>query len=672
MSAKYGVWIMMAMVSLGCFAAKSSESITPMSQTIAAGDDFYQYVNHKALKQATIPEGYASLSSFVRVHLKTQQQLSTILTSILTKKDSDLNADEKNIRNLYLSYMNAQKIEDLGLTPINAELTLINEAQSHLDVARIMAKPGHVSIFETAIDIDQKDPEHYRLMLGQGGLGLGSKRYYLDTSLDMVHIRQQYLQYISFIFEQLGYENHQEKAESVLNFEAQLAKQYWSSEELRDVLKMYTPMSLSQLQSFAPGFYWSAYFSTSSIPPMALNKIILVTDTAITAAAKVFADTDVDTLKAYLLFHYTNGYADFLPQIIADAHFDFFSRELNGIHAKLPRQDRSIRAVDSLFGEAMGKLYVKHYFSAQSKQQITELIDYIKDTFAIRFRQNQWMDKATKQHALNKLAQFRIKIGYPDKWHDTQSLRFSEHKLIDNKKQIEQWRRHLAVTRLEIQVQHWEWDMNPQKVNAYYAPSSNEIVFPAAILQPPFFDPKADPAYNFGAIGAVIGHEIGHGFDDQGRHFDGQGVMRDWWSTTASQRYEQKTTALIKQYNQYSVNGVGVNGVLTLGENIGDLGGLTIALESYKRYALEHYPDGKMPVIDGLTGIQRFFIAWARVWQEKTTKAGMTSRLLTDPHSPGEFRVNGILRNIDDWYVAFDVTKDNALYLPKNQRVNIW
>ncbi|EMT0875538.1 M13 family metallopeptidase, partial [Providencia stuartii] len=417
---------------------------------------------------------------------------------------------------------------------------------------------------------------------------------------------------------------------------------------------------------------WDNFIQQWQLSDKQLNKVIVETDTAVEQLAKIYANTPVSTLQDYLRFHYLSDQAPYLNRDFSDARFDFYSRKLNGVEKQRTRKERALETVNRLQGEPMGQIYVEKYFNPESKAKITDLVSYVRGTFNSRLKDNDWMDDATRQEALKKLEQFTVKVGYPDKWNDFSSINLKPDTLLDNYKQALNWVYNDNMSKIGQPVRKWEWGMTPQTINAYFNPVQNEIVFPAAILQAPFFDPNVDPAYNYGAIGAVIGHEMGHGFDDQGSLYDGTGQLRNWWSDDSKQHFKQKTDKLVEQYNSFSVDGQKVNGQLTLGENIGDLGGLNIALSAYKQFVKENYPNGEAPIIDGTTGLQRFFISWARTWQELSNKESERNKILTDPHSPNQFRANGVVRNMDEWYQTFGVDKDSKLYLEPEQRIRIW
>nr|WP_314267430.1 M13 family metallopeptidase [uncultured Moellerella sp.] len=643
-----------------------------LSDSISPGDDFFLYVNQNWIEKAQIPTGMSRINSFVELNLKTEQQLQTLIDKLISQPASSLTHNQQNIRSLYLSYLDQDKIERAGLAPVAKTLATIREAKTASDIAKLMATPGFNAFISYWVDLDAKAPDTYVLYLGQGGLGLPNRNYYLDDNPQMEAIRKDYIAYIATILKLAGETDSAKKAQQIFDLEKSMALVHWSPEANRDTVKNYHPMSESDLENYTAGYGLSALFDYWQLSPQQREKIIVQNDSAVEQLAKIFTQTKIDTLKDYLLFHYLSGKANYLPKDFADARFDFYSKKLNGVKEQRPLKLRAIETVNKLQDEALGELYVETYFNADSKAKIVELVSYIRGTFQTRLQENSWMDAATQQEALKKLNLFNVKVGYPDQWHDFSDITLKEDALFDNYMQIVNWSYKDNMSRIGEKVRQWEWAMPPQMINAYFNPVQNEIVFPAAILQAPFFDPDVDPAYNYGAIGAVIGHEMGHGFDDQGRLYDGHGVLRDWWTAESQQKFDAKTSNLVKQYGQFSVDGLPVNGQLTLGENIGDVGGLSIALNAYKQFAKEHYPNGEAPIIDGTTGIQRFYISWARTWQELANQESERNKIMTDPHSPNQFRGNGVVRNMDDWYEAFNVDKKAKLYLPPVERVQIW
>ncbi|MGI3372896.1 M13 family metallopeptidase [Providencia stuartii] len=643
-----------------------------LSDNIASGDDFYRYVNQDWISKAKIPTGMPRINSFVELYLTTEKQLQSIIDQLQSSPEKELNHNQCNIRNLYVSYLNEDAIEKIGISPLKDDLDAITNAKNHNDISKLMALPAYTPFISYWVDLDAKQPDTYVLYLGQGGLGLPNRNYYLDDTPQMEEIRKNYIAYIATILKLAGENDVEKKAQQIFALEKSMAQAHWSPEARRDTIKNYHPMTLNDMKKFTQGFAWDNFIQQWQLSDKQLNKVIVETDTAVEQLAKIYANTPVSTLQDYLRFHYLSDQAPYLNRDFSDARFDFYSRKLNGVEKQRTRKERALETVNRLQGEPMGQIYVEKYFNPESKAKITDLVSYVRGTFNSRLKDNDWMDDATRQEALKKLEQFTVKVGYPDKWNDFSSINLKPDTLLDNYKQVLNWVYNDNMSKIGQPVRKWEWGMTPQTINAYFNPVQNEIVFPAAILQAPFFDPNVDPAYNYGAIGAVIGHEMGHGFDDQGSLYDGTGQLRNWWSDDSKQHFKQKTDKLVEQYNSFSVDGQKVNGQLTLGENIGDLGGLNIALSAYKQFVKENYPNGEAPIIDGTTGLQRFFISWARTWQELSNKESERNKILTDPHSPNQFRANGVVRNMDEWYQTFGVDKDSKLYLEPEQRIRIW
>ncbi|EJD6398664.1 M13 family metallopeptidase [Providencia alcalifaciens] len=643
-----------------------------LSDSINPGNDFYRYVNEDWISKAKIPTGMPRINSFVDLYLNTEKQTQYIIDELQKIPENSLSHNQRNIRNLYLSYLNEEAIEKSGLSPIQHDLDAIKKAKDHNEISALMTQPDYKSLISYWVDLDAKAPDTYVLYLGQGGLGLPNRNYYLEDTPQMKDIRQSYIAYIGTMLKLAGETGVEQKAQKIFDLEKSLATVHWSPEARRDTLKNYHAMSLDEMKKYTQGFDWDAFISSRKLTDKQLEKVIVETNSAVEQTAKIFADTPISTLKDYLTFQYISEHARYLNKTVADAQFDFYSKKLNGVEKQRTRQERALQTVNSLQGEPLGQIYVEKYFDPQSKEKIKDLVSYVRGTFNERLKDNDWMDDTTRQEALKKLEQFTVKVGYPDQWNDFSTINLNPNTLLDNYKQVLAWSYDDMISKIGQPVRKWEWGMTPQTVNAYFNPVQNEIVFPAAILQAPFFDPNVDPAYNYGAIGAVIGHEMGHGFDDQGSLYDGTGQLRNWWSDSAKEHFKQKTEKLVEQYNGFAVDDLNVNGQLTLGENIGDLGGLNIALSAYKQFVKENYPNGEAPIIDGTTGLQRFFIAWARTWQELSNKESERNKIMTDPHSPNQFRANGVVRNIDDWYQTFGVDKDSALYLAPEQRIRIW
>ena len=641
-----------------------------MSKTVKPGDDFYLYVNEGWLESTEIPQGFPRMDSFVFVHLQTEDQINTILKNILSGKTEGLTGAEQ-IKGLYESYMDETGIEELGLTPIQPKIDAIMKAETREDILRMMARPNYMPVVGMFAGLDAKNPKEYVLQVVQAGTGLPEITYYTSDDKPFPQIRSAYTDYVEGLLTKAGIDKPRERAESIVALETELAKVHWSPQEMRNPVKRYHAMTPEELKTYAPGIDWEVYMDEFGAPTDQ-EKIIVTGDTAVKESAAIFAKTPIDVLRSFTVYHFINNQAALLPKAYADAKFEFFSTRLSGIKEQRERSLRALGLVNELQGEIIGRLYVERYFPPESKAEMEKYIPFIKESFREHIKNSEWMDEATKKEAYAKLDGFIANIGYPDKWNDYSEIVIKSDDLIGNNRRIQEWELKDQASKIGKPRREWEWDYNPQQINAYYAPKRNQIVFLAAILQPPFFDPNADPAVNFAAIGAVIGHEMGHGFDDQGSQNDASGVLRNWWTPEARKEFEKRANVLVEQYNAYEpIEGTKVNGQLTLGENIGDLTGLSIAYTAYQKFIQDEY-GGKAPVIDGLTGDQRFFLAWGQLWRQKITDDALRKNILSDPHSPGQYRVNGIVRNMEPWYEAFEVTEENDLYIKPEKRVTIW
>ena len=636
------------------------------------GNDFFRYVNGAWYDNAAIPNDRTSTGSFQDLQIESEDEVRAIVNG-LESKTGALSPDEQKVRDLYHSFVDTQHIEQLGIAPAKPVLDAIAAIRTPDDVARMMGSRhwGTKSLFRAGIGIDDKKPDSYSVNLGQSGLGLPDRDYYLLTDKQIVAARDGYRDYIAKVFDLAHIPGGAEKSATILDLETAIAKLQWTRTERRNAEKTYNPMTVAELEHSAPGFPWRAFLTEQGIPGATdgTRRVIVEENTAFPALAALFAATPVSTWRDYLTFHYLSDHAASLPKDFDEARFDLFGKIMGGQKEQLAREKRGVLFLDGVMGEGVGKIYVARYFSPEAKAKAQALVSNLLAIYRQRIQAADWMSPATRQQALAKLAKINVKIGYPDIWRDYSKLQVDPNDLLGNGERAGEfeWNRRLA--RLDQPVDRSEWGMSPQTVNAYYNPSLNEIVFPAAILQPPFFDPNADDAVNYGGIGAVIGHEISHGFDDQGSKYDATGELKNWWTADDRKNFDARTGALAKQYNGYSpLTGLFINGELTLGENIADLAGLNIALAAY-HLSLGEKP---APVIGGLTGDQRFFLGWGQVWRFKSQDQAARQRLLSDPHSPPEFRVDGTVRNIDAWYTAFDVKPDDKLYLPPESRVHLW
>jgi putative endopeptidase len=646
--------------------------LTGMDKTVTPGDDFFRYVNGAWYDHATIPSDRTSTGAFVDLDVESEDRVRGIMADLEARKDR-LTPDEKRVRDLYHSYIDTARTAQLGLKPAEKDLQAIAAVKSLDDVARAMSSVamGTQSIFRTGIGIDDKNPGAYVVTLGQSGLGLPDRDYYLLNENGIVTARNAYRAYIAGILKLGEIPGADKKAEAIFDLETAIAKLHWPRAERRNAEKTYNPMGVAELETFAPQFPWRLYLKELGIPGVeqGTRRLVVSENTAFPQLAALFANTPVAVWRDYLTYHYLSSHASYLPQRFDDARFDFYGKVLGGQMQQLAREKRGVRFVDGVIGQEVGKIYVAKYFSPEAKTKAQDLVGNLLRVYRQRIEAADWMSPATRQKALEKAANFTVKIGYPDKWRDYSKFQTDADDLLGNAERASLFEWNRKLVRLDQPVDRSEWGMSPQTVNAYYEESLNEIVFPAAILQPPFFNPNADDAVNYGGIGAVIGHEISHGFDDQGSKYDAKGVLQNWWTPDDRKNFEARTAALAKQYGTYSsVKGMFVNGQLTLGENIADLAGLTVAQAAY-HLSLKGKP---APVLDGFNGDQRLFMGYAQVWRYKAHEETARQRLLSDPHSPPEFRITGAVRNVDAWYQAFNVKPENKLFLAPEARVHLW
>lgn len=641
-----------------------------ISGSVEPGDDFFTWVNAGWLESTEIPDGFSRFGAFNELRLLSEDRVEAIIRET-RETEAPTATPEQQIGDLYASYMDTHTIEERGLDPIRPTLEKLLAIESSEEAARWMGRPGTGSIVAAYVSLDQGDPERYVTHLRQSGLGMPDRDYYLRDDDPFPGHREAYEEYIAATFERAGIDRAAERAAEVMGLETAIAENHWTRVEQRDRQANYNLMTREELAEHAPQFPWDAFLGERGLDQV--GEMVVATDSAVAANAEVFANTDPETWASWHAFHWLNSHARMLPAEYETAHFEFYDRRLDGVEKPRARDKRGINLVSGRLGELVGRVYVERHFPPEYREQMLELVGYLRRAFAERLETLPWMDDETRVEAERKLESFLPKIGYPDKWRDYSDVTIADDDLIGNSRRLSEWSWKDQLAKLDEPVREWEWGMTPQTVNAYYSSTRNEIAFPAAILQPPFFDPHADPAVNFGAIGGVIGHEMGHGFDDQGSRSDADGVLRNWWTDTSREQFEQRTGRLVEQYNGFEpIEGMNVNGELALGENIGDLGGLSIALHAYRMYLEDHH-EGRAPELDGYTGEQRFFMAWAQVWRNLwASEESLRAQLVRGPHSPARYRVNGVVRNIDAWYEAFDIGPGDELYLPPKKRVSIW
>lgn len=641
-----------------------------MNTSVAAGDDFFAYANGVWAETTDIPSDRARYGVFDMLSLEVEQQVRDIVLDASARGGAP-GSNEQMIGDLYASWMDADTIEARGLEPALPYLDAIAAAESLEDITALMAQRDYHAPYGVFISADPENPERYIVRSGQSGLALPSRDYYLLDTGRFPEYRDAYKAYIERIFDLAGMPDGAQRADQILALETALAEVHWTREDSRDVTRTNNRMSMEEFFALAPELNLQAALESRGLPTE--GEIVVAQPSAITGAGALIASTDVDLLQAWLSFHFISGRASWLPAAFDEASFDFFSRTLSGTEEQRSRDLRGVQLVNGALGHPVGQVYVERHYPPEASRQMDELIQNLITGFRGRLERLEWMDDETRQEALVKLSTFEPRIGYPEVWNEYDGLEVRADDYFGNRQRLADFAWAEQLRRFPDPVDRRLWGWPPQIVNASYSPLMNQITFPAGILQAPFFDMNADPAMNYGAIGAVIGHEIGHGFDDNGRRFDAEGRIRDWWTQETNSRFVERSDRLVAQYNGFCpFPDECVNGRVSLGENIGDLGGMQMAYEAYRNYAAEHYPDGEPPVIDGYTGDQRFFLAWAQVWRTLFRDDALRAQLATGPHSPGMYRVNGVVRNLDAWYEAFGVTEEHELYLPPEERVRIW
>jgi putative endopeptidase len=646
--------------------------LTGMDKSVKPGDDFFQYANGTWYKNAVIPPDRTGTGSFPNLTILSEQRMTEIVKELEAKAQP--NAEERKIRDLYDAYTDTAAIEKNALTPATKDLAAIAALRTLDDVARAMGNPA-VPVdgpFAVGIAADAKDPTRYVATLTQSGIGMPNRDYYLKDDPALATTRDAYRTYLTKMLTLAGEQNAETRADAVFKLETEIARNQWTAVESRDADKTYNPMTAAKLAAAAPGFAWTTFLTAkgfSASGPNGDRVLIVRQNTAVPKLAALFAATPVPVWRDYLTVHYLHTMSAYLPKAFDEADFDFFGKVLGGQKEQLPRDTRAVHLIDQRLGHPLGKIYVAKYFPPESKAKVEALVANLLKAYDADIRQISWMTDATKTKALDKLHHFTPHVGYPDIWRDYSGLTISPTDLIGDIERSDAFEWHYRLDRIDRPVDRNEWNMTPPTVNAYYTSTLNSIFFPAAILQPPFFDPNADDAVNYGAIGAVMGHEIGHGFDDQGSKYSGVGKLESWWTDQDRKAFEDRVAALGAQYDSYEgVPGLHVNGKLTMGENIGDLSGLAISLQAY-HYSL----NGKTaPVLDGFTGDQRYFLGFAQIWRSKSNEASIRRQVLSNPHSPAHWRVVGPTRNVNAWYQAFNVEHGEKYYLAPDKRVHLW
>jgi predicted metalloendopeptidase len=649
-------------LGLGVDTAGFDRSVRPQ-------DDFFQFANGGWLARTEIPGDRASTGSFVLLRDQSQAAIRAIIEEAAAGSHP-AGSNARKVGDLYGSFMDTVRIEQLGITPLNEELAYIRAIRDRGQLPETfahLARQGVGTPLGAGVSQDRGNSSRYVVSVSQSGLGLPDRDYYLTQNDRFAAIRQSYTAYAQRMLELAGTPNAAEAARRVVAFETELARVQWERTRNRDANATYNPTALTRLQATTPGFRWADYLRAAGMN--GVDTIVVRQPDYFAGMDRVLAATPVQDIQSYLVFKLVDNAAPFLSREFRDTRFAFRGGVLNGIQQQPLRWKSGVDVVEGSLGEAVGELYVQRHFPAESKARMEQLVKNLVEAYREAIDELEWMSPATRAQAQDKLANFTVKIGYPDKWRDYSALAIRPGDLMGNLRRAQEFGYTRMINRLGQPVDRAEWGMTPQTVNAYYNPTNNEIVFPAAILQPPFFDPNADDAVNYGGIGGVIGHEISHGFDDQGRKSDGAGNLRDWWTAADASAFEQRAGMLSQQYGAYEpLEGARVNGQLTLGENIGDLSGLAIAHRAYRR----SLNGSQAPVIGGFTGDQRFFLGWAQVWRTKYRDQALRQQLLTDPHSPGMYRTNGVLVNLPAFYEAFNVKPGDRMYVAPEKRVRIW
>ncbi|MFS2139766.1 M13 family metallopeptidase [Duganella sp. Dugasp56] len=639
-----------------------------MDRSIKPGDDFFRYSGGNWMRTTPIPPDRTKWSTFYILRARAEAEVQSIVEALVAKPQAP-GSTARKIVDFYTAFLDTDAIERAGLAPVRDDLAVIAAARSHEEIARLMGRPELRADGPMSLTVwpDAKNPDRYGINIVQSGLSLPGRDVYLQSDARATATRAAYRIYIAQMLKQVNWPDADRAADAVLALETAMASCHWTAEKRADRDQTYHPQSRAGLIAFAPSFPWADMLDAQGIPQQ--NFFVVKEDTAIVALAELFRATPVADWRAYLAFHYLQGMADLLPRAVDELHFDFNGRTLSGQQQQRVRWKRATVALNAALGEAVGEFYVARHFTPQARAQVAELVENLRAAYRERIKQLDWMTPSTRLAALDKLDKLRVKIGYPEQWRDYGTLVVRADDPVGNQKRARLWEWRRLTARLNQRADRDEWGMTPQTVNAYYNAFFNEIVFPAAILQPPYFDPKADTAVNYGGVGGVIGHEMSHVFDDQGAKSDASGALRQWWQEADLANFRARTARLVRQFDQYEVlPDLRVNGQLTLGENIGDNGGLAIAFDAYQR-ALHGRP---APVLDGFSGPQRFFLSWAQTYRENIREAQLRIDLRTDPHSPAQYRVNGVVRNLDAWYEAFGIVPDQKLYLAPSDRVRIW
>ena len=643
-----------------------------MQPSVRAQDDFFTYLNGEWLRTTEIPSDKSSWGTFAKMRDDLTPQLRGIIEAAQKDSKKKAGTDTQKIGDLYGSYMDQAQLDKLGYKPLTGELQRIHALRDKKAIPALMAHLAQIGVgtpYAMFVGQDARESTRYAVNLSQSGLGLPDRDYYLKKDdAKLADARAKYELHVAKVMGMAGEKDPAGAAKAIVALETALAEAQWTKVENRDPVKRYNKMSFDQLAALAPGYDWKQALAAAGVAGKT-DYIIVNQPSYLTGFNQVLEKTDLATWQSYFAWHLLRAYSPYLSQAFYDANFDFYGKVISGTKENQPRWKNGVATVEGVLGEAVGRQYVSQYFPPERKARMEQLVKNMLEAYKQSIDTLDWMSPETKKEAQAKLAKFHPKIGYPNKWRDYSALTIKQGDLAGNMMRARTFAYNRGINKLGKPIDREEWGMTPQTVNAYYNSTMNEIVFPASILQPPFFDMRADDAVNYGAIGAVIGHEISHGFDDKGSQSDGDGNLRDWWTKEDRAKFQAKADALTKQYDGYSpIKGYNVNGALTLGENIGDNSGVAVAYKAYK-ISLGGKP---APVIDGFTGDQRFFMGFGQVWRSKMRDEQMIVQVKTDPHSPGQFRANGTMMNQPAFYEAFDVKPGDKMYLAPKDRVIIW
>jgi len=648
---------------------RSGIDITAMDTSVNPGDDFFSYVNGTWIAATEMPADKSSYGVFNVLHDESQETVKVIIEES-ANGDFAKGTDEQKVGDMYKSFLDWDSRNDHGMEPFRAELDRISAIADKQDLAVYFAETVKRNLdapFGLGQTADYKDPNYYMFYVGQSGLGLPDREYYIKTDEKSEALRTQYVAHIEKMYELAGLDGGAGASQTIIALETRMAKENMTKEQRRNRAENYNKVALEDLPTIMPNFDWDGYIEELGLQDV--GNIVFFNTDYMKALDGIIVDTDLETWKTYLTWTELNQAASRLTRDLDRQNFEFYGKALSGTEKQREDWRRAVNSVNGTLGEVVGKVYVKQHFPPEAKERMLELVGNLVKAYEKSIKELDWMGEETKAQALDKLSKFTPKIGYPDVWRDYSALDIEADDYYGNGERAALAEYKRALDRQGGPVDRTEWHMTPQTVNAYYSPPLNEIVFPAAILQWPFFDMSADEAVNYGAIGAVIGHEIGHGFDDTGSTFDGDGVMRNWWTDEDQAEFKKRTGALVAQYDEFMpFEDLAVNGEFTQGENIGDLGGITIGLLAYKMSLNGEEP----PVIDGFTGVQRVFLGFGQVWRGIIRDEELRRRIAIDPHSPSVYRANGPVRNVPEWYEAFGITENDALYLPPEERVKIW